>query len=264
MDRPVTKGRRSPRKRDWAGLTLIVAIIAVVVPLAEGRLEHHPPPPPIEPKALSANDVFVATNARESVGAQLLVLNDIEGAPRTILWIGAALDGTPEKRISFWSEDTCESGEGYTKQGHTYVVLMNPAIGSLARVTTPAYPSSVRYRVHLNDGQTLAVSPRLPNEEEAYHAPAVDRILNRCAHGSFKVRTQVGGSPTFVEAVFQMNRTEIQAFRRKLIEECRREPHSVPCKILEDTNIACRRTPHSYGCPSLIGRGLMLELITRP
>lgn len=228
--------RRSRRRRriPWEPIGAVAAVAAVVVGVGAAMGWFADEPASVQSTALTATDVSAWLGNKKLVGGQLLVLNNIGGRAKTILWIGAlsrielytVLTTTPvgikthsqrrskkhrhlhspqpsspkplpttsaptaptyvapgETSIQYWSVDTCQSGAVPITMDRPYVLLINPRTAHGDKLAIPLFPSEISYRVHLNDGSAILVSPgRLPNDFGSSFQPTADSIVKNCAH----------------------------------------------------------------------------------
>jgi hypothetical protein len=232
--RPATQARLLHRKRKrgirWDAPTFFATVVAIVVAIAgivvaigvpRNWFSSTPPtPPPVQPQALTATDISAWLGNTKAVGGQVVVLNNLGGPSRTILWIGAArqpdiamkvsagaqsskathrrvvrasrFPSLPQRSgeavISYWSLDTCSSGAVPITQDRPYVLLIDPQVGPVNRqlippfdLEIPFFDSSIRYAVHLNDGRAIQVAPgTLGSDAASSFKSTLDQIVKRC------------------------------------------------------------------------------------
>jgi hypothetical protein len=239
-DDPPTAGGSSPSRRSphrsvrrrpdgvWVGVWVavvgvLVAIVGVVAVIAVDQGWLRSGQPSLEPTALTWNHLSGVFGSRHWAGGQLVVLNNLGGPARTILWIstpqrpevsslvtagqiGARKIPHSQKQIdeavkaaevpantggeyvvSFWSLETCESGAVPITQDRPYVLLVDPRVSSPGTLVVPVYMSDVRYHIHLNDGSVIDVAPsQIPQGSESYFEPTAELILHKCAGTEMK------------------------------------------------------------------------------
>lgn len=210
VDTPDSGGAKRRGRIPFDVVAVLVGVVAIVVAIGVARGWFTSQAPSVEPTALTATDVSTWFGDRKWVGAQLVVLNNVGGPSRTILWIStrqptdmsavvtARIVGQQARAnrsrgvkrpssapnisstvVRFWSLDTCGSGPVPITEARPYVLLVNPVVSLPGRIVVPFFESTTHYQAHLNDGKTIDVASAASSINANFRETA-DRIAKTC------------------------------------------------------------------------------------